>query len=224
MTAQTCHPFTNFDTKISVYSNSCGDLKCENADDDSCPGSNKAKVQWIAERDVIYYILVHGWVTNPVGDFAVWAQTREPPNDQCAWAQGPLAVGESVEGTSLYATLNFGGSGAAGSTCDGAYGNVEGVWYYTFGTGNTMTADTCDDRTGYDTKIHVFTGECEKEGDSEGLSCVRGNDNSSECGGFVATKSKVYWDSVLGEMYYIYVHGFQAIPSKGFFVLTIGEA
>jgi hypothetical protein len=29
--------------------------------------------------------------------------------------------------------------------------------------------------------------------------------------------------SQLGETYYIYVHGFQAVPSKGFFILTIGE-
>lgn len=218
MTAKTCHEYTNYDTKLSVYEGSCGGLQCVEANDDGCGiDSKKSSVSWVAQRDNIYYILVHGWqtgkriqrfvtdksmfklklklffVSDPVGNFAVWCQAREPPNDRCAWAQGPLAVGDSVDGTSLYANLNFDESGAQGQTCGGAYGNVEGVWYYTVGTGKVMTADTCDERTVYDTKIHIFTGDCQKEGDSKSLTCLKGNDNNVECGSLVSRKSKVYW-------------------------------
>jgi hypothetical protein len=194
MTVKTCHEYTKYDTKLSVYTSSCGNLECVNADDDGCSiDSKKSDVSWNAVRDNIYYILVHGWVTDPVGDYAIWVQAREPANDRCAWAQGPLAVGDSVDGTSLYSNLNFGGSGSDGQTCNGSYGNVEGVWYYAIGTGNVMIADTCDDRTVYDTKIHIFTGDCQKEGDSKGLACVKGNDNNVECGSLISRKSKVDW-------------------------------
>jgi hypothetical protein len=193
MTARTCHSFTNYDTKLSIYSGSCGNLQCIAADDDGCPNdSTKSSVSWRANLNEIYYILVHGWVSDPVGDYAVWVQAREPPNDRCAQAQGPLEVGDSVDGTTIFATLNF-GSGAAGQVCQTSYGTVEGIWYFTIGTGNTMTADTCDPRTNYDTKIHIFTGECLQANDSSNLNCVRGNDNNVECGSLTSRKSKVSW-------------------------------
>jgi hypothetical protein len=79
MTVKTCHEYTKYDTKLSVYSSSCGNLQCVNADDDGCSiESKKSDVSWNAERDSIYYILVHGWVTDPVGDYAIWVQSREP--------------------------------------------------------------------------------------------------------------------------------------------------
>jgi hypothetical protein len=193
MTARTCHSFTNYDTKLSIYTGSCGNLQCIAADDDGCPNdSNKSSVAWRANLNEIYYILVHGWITDPVGDYAIWVQAREPPNDRCTQAQGPLEVGDSVDGTTVYASLDF-DDGATGTVCETSYGNVEGIWYYAIGTGNTMTADTCDPRSNYDTKIHIFTGECQKANDSSNLNCVTGNNNNAECGSVASRLSKVSW-------------------------------
>jgi hypothetical protein len=193
MTALTCHEYTDYDSKLSVYDGSCGSLRCVGADDDGCgENSNKARVGWEATRGTIYYILVHGWNNYwGVGNYAIWVQAREPPNDQCAQAQGPLAIGDAVDGTSVFANLDFGATGA--QSCNGAYGNVEGVWYYVIGTGTVMTADTCDARTVYDTKLHIFTGDCQKDGDSKSLTCVKGNDNNVECGNVISRKSLVRW-------------------------------
>ncbi|MFH1010432.1 MAG: hypothetical protein V1784_04255, partial [bacterium] len=46
-----------------------------------------------------------------------------------------------------------------------------GVWYMVTGTGNILTATTCNVFTGYDTKLNVYSGSC------DALVCVTGNDN-----------------------------------------------
>jgi hypothetical protein len=184
LTALTCHSFTNFDTQLSVYDGSCNSLRCVVANDDGCDGSSStaSRVTWQSTVDRTYYILVHGWQTNPVGNFAISVRSREPLNDLCSEAEGPLAVGDSIEGSTIYATLDFGGANLSQcrSGSGDAYGNVEGVWYYTIGNGRTMTADTCDSRTDFNTKLHVFTGSC--GGDGTGLTCiVSNNDNPRAC-------------------------------------------
>jgi len=74
MTVRTCHPFTNFDTMLTVFQGSCETFLCVEADDDSCAGSSKAsQVSWEGDADETYYILVHGWPSDPVGNFAIWA-------------------------------------------------------------------------------------------------------------------------------------------------------
>ena len=61
-----------------------------------------------------------------------------------------------------------------------------------------MAVSLCDDSTNYDTKLSVFSGDCDN------LVCVGGNDDHDECDGF---RSAFEWSPIVGERYYILVHG-----------------
>ncbi len=74
-----------------------------------------------------------------------------------------------------------------------------GVWYEVLGTGTTMTATTCSDKTNYDTKLNVFCRDCGPD-----LVCVDGDDDDDNCG----TASTVSWCSQEGAVYRILVSGF----------------
>jgi len=130
--------------------------------------------------------------------------TNTPP------VQGALiAVGSITSGTTVgKPTISFpfcGTSQTAPST-----------WYRVVGTGNLLTASTCNDgnaATGsaeYDSKISVFT--------SCGFQCVAGNDDGAGCLGF---SSLVSWQSEVGEEYNIIVHGFGT--ATGNFELSVSE-
>jgi hypothetical protein len=76
-----------------------------------------------------------------------------------------------------------------------------GVWYSVIGTGNTMTAETCGDFYGYDTKVTVYCGSCGE------LKCVDGNDDNCPSGASPLLSS-VSWCSQESAEYLILVHGF----------------
>lgn len=200
MTAETCGEYSNYDIQLSVYQgSSCDNLECVAANDDSC--GNKALVSWNAALGQTYFLLVHGYIDDPVGNYQVSVQVREPPNDQCAHAQGPLSPGSILDGSTTFASVDddfFNQKGGAPTTCgESSYGgsSVPGIWYFMFGTGKVMVADTCDDRTDYDTQLHIFTGEeCTMgKGGGRSLECIQGNDNSVDCGTLTSRKSRVRW-------------------------------
>jgi hypothetical protein len=74
---------------------------------------------------------------------------QPPPNDDCEDAI-PLDVPSTTEGTTFLSTPDS-TPVPCGTSVDGP-----GVWYSVIGTGNTITATTCTDFFGYDTKLHVF--------------------------------------------------------------------
>ncbi len=126
-----------------------------------------------------------------------------PANDDCVNAEplvGPfpiLASGSTAAATADPEAIFCGTSVTTG-----------GVWYTVVGTGNTMTATTCDGtdpnaNATYDTKISVYCGDC------AALTCVAGNDDNCPTGtnGLFTTIS---WCSQAGATYRIFVHGFGA--------------
>ena len=86
-----------------------------------------------------------------------------------------------------------------------------GVWYSMIGTGNTITASTCN-AADFDTKLTVFCGDCDD------LTCIIGNDDTPGCGGFTTELS---WCSQAGAEYLLLVHGF--FGDTGNFTLTISD-
>ncbi|WP_255571282.1 proprotein convertase P-domain-containing protein, partial [Halomarinibacterium sedimenti] len=67
VTATTCSPNTNYDTKISVYRGVCGALVCVGGNDDdfSCPsGGLQSTVNFTTDGSSNYYIMVHGFSTS----------------------------------------------------------------------------------------------------------------------------------------------------------------
>ena len=134
--------------------------------------------------------------------------TMPPMNNECSMAIGPIALNTPTPGTTTNSTMtagtpNAGFCGTTHSTSD--------VWYTVIGTGNTMTASTCNNAN-YDTKISIFCDECNQ------LICITGNDDGIGCAGFT---SQISWASSAGVEYLVMMHGFGT--ATGDFTLTITD-
>ena len=114
-------------------------------------------------------------------------------NDVCSDAVA-ITTESSTIGTTNAATIDSVGTGGFCGTSITA----PGVWYKIVGDGGIFViASTSDPDTDYDTKLSVFTGDC------NGLTCVTGDNN----GGDAFRTSKVAFTTNLGENYFILVHG-----------------
>lgn len=121
-----------------------------------------------------------------------------------------IQLGELVSG-------NTATDGARATPPDcGAAVNAPGLWFMVLGTGDVLTASTCN-QADYDTRITVFTALdfC----NYPGLGCEATNDDAAGCAGFT---SKVTWWSQPGLPYAILVHGFNG--DAGAFDLVVTEA
>ncbi|MCH8006801.1 MAG: FG-GAP repeat protein, partial [Planctomycetes bacterium] len=92
-----------------------------------------------------------------IGFSCVWLLRATGTPDLCEDAIGPLAVPSVVSGTTNNTT--FDDVGVCGTS-----NTAPGVWYTVIGTGNTMTATTCENQSfpgsaDYDTKITVFRSD-----------------------------------------------------------------
>ena len=65
----------SYDTKLYVYTGTCGSLTCVDGNDDYC--STRSRVDWFAENGTTYYILVHGYSTN-TGTFDLTVDCTDP--------------------------------------------------------------------------------------------------------------------------------------------------
>lgn len=152
-----------------------------------------------------YLVRVYGWfgsIQNVNFNICVGTTPPPPPNNLCANA---IMVGaRSVTPGTNSAANNVG----AGPFCGTTPGSA-GVWYTVVGTGGQMIASTCTG-SNFDTKLNVYTGSC------GAFTCVGGNDDA--CG----TQSRVTFNSVQGQLYYIYVTGFGT--ASGNFTLTMESA
>jgi hypothetical protein len=194
-----------YDTGLLVYYFTGGppsnftDLICGN--DDFCGVISELLTPELP-AGIEVMIVVDGW-NGQSGDYQIDIELTEqviPPNDICLNPQF-LESFSPVTGTTEGATLDD--APECGTTI-----TAPGVWYTTFGTGNTMTAHTCLGAE-YDTKLNVFGGSC-----SEPV-CVGGNDDA--CG----LQSMVTWCSVAGEAYLILVQGYDG--QTGNFTLIIED-
>ena len=113
-------------------------------------------------------------------------------------AEAPVAVPSVTAGDTTAATID-----AAYPECDLTI-TAPGVWFSVEGTGNTMTASTCERNSAgsadYDSKITVFCRGC----DPLEVKCIGGNDDFPGCN----FHSSVSWPSQAGREYQILVHGF----------------
>ncbi len=212
ITASTCNA-ADYDTKISVYGDSCGALGCVAGNDDTSGCGITTEMTWGSDGSESL-ILVHGF-SSQTGNFDLTMTCGEvAENDVCEDAIGPLAVGSVTAGSTAFATLDEPPSLDCGTAV-----TAPGVWYTVTGTGNTMTASTCNDgnpSTGgadFDTKISVYCDDCED------LECIGGqDDDASNCSGFSTNFS---WPTNAGQTYNVLVHGFSG--NTGDFDLAIQD-
>ena len=148
-----------------------------------------------------------------------------PGNDLCEDAIPLGALPATVTGNTELASLDDNAPSPCGTPVE-----VGGVWYSVVGTGNTLTATTCNPGTNYDTKISVYCSSCAD------LNCVDGNDDGSplginpdpacvvdETGSAFNRASTVTWCTQLGADYLILVHGFDGPVPTGDFELTVSD-
>jgi hypothetical protein len=109
-------------------------------------------------------------------------------------ADGQRAMIANVTGDTSFASEDVESQACGAST-------APGVWYMVFGTGDSMTANTCGGSL-YDTRLSLFNGGV--EGACENMVCTAENDDT--CG----LQSSVTWNSELDVVYFILVHGFAA--------------
>ena len=209
ITASTCNA-ADFDTKLTAFDGECGDLGCIDGNDDTAGCGLTTELTWPGD-DTEDLLLVHGFGT-ATGNFDLTVTCEEPPeNDICEDAEGPLEAGDIVSGSTSLAALDEPPDIDCGTPV-----TAPGVWYEVLGTGNTMSASTCNDGdpgtggAGYDTSISVYCADCEVK------ECIGGVDDTSGCSGF---STKFDWPTREGATYKVLVHGF--LSATGDFDLAI---
>ncbi|NUO19070.1 T9SS type A sorting domain-containing protein [bacterium] len=244
-TISTCGSW--FDTVIHLWRN-CPDseeasfVDCNddayNDDDDYVCGDDYGYSSCISLSLTVpgtYYIVLDGYC----GDYGEYELSMHS-GDGCGLISTDCSGLSENSYCETAASLIFDGDAAfaSGCTSDGSFpfdletlceDDIEacGVWYHVTGTGNTMSATTCDELTNFDTKLFVFTGSCTD------LTCVTSNDDgpyvyNEETGQWESfctlyhLASYVEWCSVEGEDYYIFVSGYDG--STGCFGLTVEDS
>lgn len=99
--------------------------------------------------------------------------------------------------------------------CEGLGSSGVGVWYEVRGTGQRLSASTCETTSNQAVKVAVFQGDC------SGLECVEGT--YTPCG----SKGSFTWTTVFDERYYIFVQDpgvDQRMAPVGSFILTLEES
>ena len=239
VTVSTCNPGTDFDTKLNVYSGSCGSLVCVGGNDDttdpSCqlPPNNfnrKSRVIFTSTAGTTYYFLVTGFSTAR-GNYELSVSCAPAVilgcTDPNAVNYNPNATVD--DGSCVYPPANdlcanamsiSCGQTASGTTIGATPDNAPfcgtsntspGVWYTFLGAGRSATVSTCN-QANFDTKISVFSGSC------GGLVCVAGNDDAAGCG----LTSSVTFPAAPGVRYYVLVHGFSSATGNFSLTLTCG--
>ena len=197
-TLSTDNAGSDYDTRLIVYSGSCGpdNLVCVAGDDDGGAGL-LSELEFPAETGVTYYIYVCGFGDN-TGDFELSLICGDdilppPDNDEAA---GALAIdcGQSVDGNNVGAT----------QSAESTYSSNKDVWYVFNSAGDQkLTVSTCNDAD-FDTRIEIFDAA---------LNPLARNDDGAGCG-LTSSLSTL----VGAGAYYITVGGFSG--QEGNFTLT----
>lgn len=197
-TVTTCNTAT-YDTRLSVWSGSCGALVSEGCNDDlfgTCSG-NTSQLDVALVAGTQYWVRVAGFNTaTGMGDLLVTGPP--PPPDECVDAD-PITpdVPEPIDTTVATTTA------APDFSCAAGGGDLlsPDLWYTFTATDDYMaTASTCG-TVDYDSKIEVYSGDCVT------LVSEACNDDGTGCAGF---SSETSWMAVNGTQYWIRVGGYTA--------------
>lgn len=179
----TCSGNTNFDARISVYQGECGTLSCVETIMDESDCGEGSSMRFIQYAEGPYFLYVHGASPFETGTVELTVEKFDaPPNGVCELAE-PIAVGETVQGSSRFAQKRL------DLPFCGVSVESPGVWY-TFSVPDSEGFTVIARARGLD-KVTVFSGSCDS------LQCVAGEEN----------RSSAAWIAQAGETYSILVHG-----------------
>ncbi len=187
---------TDYDTRLNVYTGSCGAFTCVTGNDDAC--DLQSSVSFVALEDVSYYVLVQGY-NGLTGNFTLAVECGPITEDNCQGAL-PIACGQTVSGSTTGATID------GAPECDTGI-QAAGEWYTFSGVQAQVTLSTCPG-SGYDTRLNVYRGSCAE------LVCVVGNDDAP---GVLC--SEVIFDATASDTYYVLVQGYDG--QTGSYELTM---
>jgi len=153
--ASSCHQKTQIKTKISVFTGSCGNLRCVTGDsrpDYECSildrneegawGTLATAIDFPTFKGQHYFILVQQETLADAG--TVWMNYRHPElpsNDNCIDAVGPVPRDKTiVDATTEDGSVSFVDAGYCG-----ALDLYPGSWFQVFGTGGKVTVGACSE-------------------------------------------------------------------------------
>lgn len=203
-----------YDTKIEIYSGTCGALISEACNDDTvgCAGFT-SEVSWAAVTGTEYFVRIGGWQTTDSGSGQVLV-TGPPPavaNDECS---GAIALGSGVPEAFDNALATF-SAGAPAPSCGNGVLDPLDLWYsFTALEDGTVDVSTCG--SGFDTRLEVYSGDC---GALVSEACE--DDNGPLCAGSEASVSFV---GVAGTTYYARVAGFSGDSGAGTLTATYPDS
>jgi hypothetical protein len=145
-TITTCDAAPGYDTRLTVYSGSCGAFACVTANDDMTPsctlGSFRSRVQFNANSGMDYYVFVHGYQfgtgLSATGNFVLNITCAPlclpvPGNDICASATSLTVDAPALIGTNTCAAATVGNP-----SCESAFATLPDVFYsFTASPGGT---------------------------------------------------------------------------------------
>lgn len=186
----TCETTSVFDTRISVFTGGCSTLSCVGGGDDNC--GDHGFVNFVAERDFEYFILVHG-TDNRVGNFTLSVDEVSLiiiPPDTC-----DKALPITLDGIGRLGTVS-GAQFQDVGLCRDIDLAARSIYYTVLGTGSTMIASTCNQLSDTSAQIQLYGGSCDN------LECID-NLKVVNCG----PQMSVIWDSIVNQTYFIQVYG-----------------
>src|ERR1043166_6183584 len=188
---------SSFDTRMAVYTGSCGSWTevagNDNCNDGSinggltCGNCGEAAVSF-SGSNTTYYILAGGSGPNNYGNLQISVDLTAPPTNDLCMGAITMTAGQTYTQAVFYATE----TGDPSSLCGSFY---RGVWYaLTPPTGARFTVSTCN--SDYNTVLSVFTNGC---GSLSNAIC--NNDNGPACPS--STRASVNLYDGGGKTYYI---------------------
>jgi hypothetical protein len=192
-TVSTCG--SDYDTVLTVYTNTCGSLSnifCNNDNGPACSGNN-ASVNLTDVGGQTYYILASAngpSINFPTANttLRVLATIGAPANDVCSNAI-PLTAGIPYTVNNLNAT-------ESGDPTNCVAGFSRGIWFtYRPSVSGQIGVSTCGSDSTLDTGLSVYTGIC---GTLSNLNC--NDDNGPICSG---NKASLNFAGIAGTNYYL---------------------
>jgi hypothetical protein len=187
--------------QVSLFSGgSCQSLVCE-------AGSTTGNLSWNAQQDTTYYLRVNGR-DDPPADFELnigFDPALVPSNSVCPAAMNLMPDDPVLLGSTTHASLPN-----VASCGNPAVHTAPGVWFKVRGSGNFLSASTCNPETNFNTTLTLYRDNCNS------LECVDVNfQDRTSCG----EQSSMTWFATDQEDYFVLVSG----SRSGDFGLSIQE-
>lgn len=155
-TASTVNAGSNYDTKIWVFSGSCGALNCVTGNDDY--SGVLSFVSFSTTPGVTYYVIVGGYSSNEGNYEMTVANTNLACGTDCG--NSIMVSNTSCGGFSTYTGSTVGGTPSGQGTCGTTAGTGGVIWHSFTGDGTAWTLSTDNPGTNFDTKLWLFEGSC----------------------------------------------------------------